>query len=105
MSAVLEVESPIAGAEEPRFPKPTLLGRETMAMEALQAALGIVIEAANAPDEAGLHYVIDTNRAEPEVNHPGELVAGPVELDVAIAYRRQAAARAILDFVDRGCLA
>lgn len=100
MSAVEPpVQTPVMLTE-----KPVLTERERHALLALQCALGFKVEKANAENEQGLFYVIDTNKAEPEVNHPGEYVAGPLPIGVASTIRQQEAARAILDFIDRGLL-
>lgn len=89
---------------EPLLRKPDLTEREERALQAFNQALGFRVEKAYAENEQGLFYVIDTNKAEPEVNHPGECIVGPVSIGVAMEVRRQEAARAILDFVDRGLL-
>lgn len=78
--------------------------RERMATHAIRQALGFRLEEAHADNEKGLYYVIDTNKAEPEVNHPGEHVAGPLPLEDASSIRQILSAQAVLDFVDRGLL-
>lgn len=78
--------------------RPVLTERELLALAALDRANGYRLERSNAEDEDNLYYVIDTSKAEPEVNHPGELVAGPVALDVAMAFKKQSAARELLEF-------
>jgi len=78
--------------------KPVLAAEELLALDALERANGFRLEKSAAEGEDTLYYVIDTSKAEPEVNHPGEYVAGPVPLEVAIAVRKQRAAREMLDF-------
>lgn len=79
-------------------PTPVLTERMKLALKALELAGGPFLEKSH--DDPTLWYVVDGNKADHEVNHPGELIAGPIAFDDAHVFLRVARAEALLGLLD-----
>jgi hypothetical protein len=79
-------------------PTPTLTDRMKLALKALELAGGPFLEKSH--EDPNLWYVVDGNKADHEVNHPGELIAGPIPFDDAHVFLKVARAEALLGLLD-----
>ncbi len=68
----------------PLPPRPEPLPPEEQgALDALMHASSVVLERSHAADEPEQWFVIDRHFAEPEVDHPGALIGGPMPFEEA----------------------
>ena len=77
---------------------PALSPREILALEALRQANSIQME--QDQKDPKLWYVIDTSKADPDVDYPGDHLAGPVWKQTAQLVVDHARAKALLDFAN-----
>ena len=75
---------PRAKPPRPAPPRPAPLPpEEQSALDALMHASSVVLQRSYADGEEDMWYVVDGHFAEPEVNHPGALIGGPVSFEEA----------------------